>query len=907
MFHQSSKKVLLGVFVALLITMPVYAVKNFKVSNYGGAHQIWFEVEDFDERNPTTDDFVRIVDAADAFGKAINRGGGSGMIRWTFDISKAGGKGGTWYFWARVINPGNTSDYMLVKGDPGDTQIPTTPPFPGGDGVAPFDNADDRIFEQTDGPPWTWTPSNHEEGHTKVLQDGENTMYIFDRQGDSTVFWDVFMWTDNTNYRPTDDDYKNAVIPLPGAATNPSPVNEAKDVPRDVVLSWTPGEFAPSTNGHKVYLSENLNDVTGGIGGVTESASSHAPGLLDFDKTYYWRVDEVNGPPDYTVYPGKVWSFTTEPFAYPIQNVTATASSSAADKGPENTVNGSGLDSSGLLHDTVGDKHMWLSGIAGPQPAWIEFQFNNVYKLYEMWVWNSNESLESVLGFGFKDVTIEYSANGIDYTTLGTTHQFARAPGTPGYAHNTTIDFGGAVARYVRLTANNNWGGILQQYGLSEVRFFYIPVWAREPKPPSGATNVDADVTFGWRAGREAAQHDVYLSTDQQAVIDSNTPVITVTNASYGPVSLDLGQTYYWKVNEVNLAETPTTLDGNVWSFTTRQFLVIDDFESYNDLETTDPASNRIFNAWIDGYGTTTNGSIVGYENPPFAEQRILNTGKQAMPFFYDNSKTARYSEAELTLSPAQDWTKHGITALSLSFCGDPNNAIEQMYLKLNGSKVVYGGDAGDIKQKWYHQWNIDLASFGVNLKNVTKLGIGFGNPTSPTPGGSGVVYFDDIRLYRVLPVPPAGIWIEAEAADSITAPMKIYEHPAASGGKCIGTTDDVGDSGGNPPAPAGTATYTFTVEGGTYKVSCRIIIPAGDSFWVRIPGATTQTINHSSGWVRWSDPPNSNNWYWHDVFSAEDNGETVLFTLPAGKHTLLVAYREDCALMDAIVISKVN
>jgi hypothetical protein len=418
---------------------------------------------------------------------------------------------------------------------------------------------------------------------------------------------------------------------------------------------------------------------------------------------------------------------------------------------------------------------------------------------------------------------------------------------------------------------------------------------------------VDADVTLGWRAGREAAQHDVYLSTNEQAVIDGNTPVITVTKASYGPVSLDLGQTYYWKVNEVNLAETPTTIDGDVWSFTTRQFLVVDDFESYNDLDTTDPLSKRIFNAWIDGYGTTTNGSIIGYENPPFAEQRILNTGKQAMPFFYNNSTTARYSEAELTLSPPQDWTKHGITALSLSFCGDPNNAIEQMYLKVNSSKVLYGGDAGDIKRKWYQQWNIDLASLGVNLKNVTKLSIGFGSATSTTPGGSGVVYFDDIRLYRVLPVPPAGIWIEAEAADSITEPMKIYDHHAASGGKCIGTTDDVGDSGGNPPAPAGTATYTFTVEGGTYKVSCRIIIPAGDSFWVRIPGATTQTINHSSGWVRWSDPPNSNDWYWADVFSSEDNAETVLFTLPAGKHTLQIGYREDCALMDAIVISKVD
>jgi len=473
-----------------------------------------------------------------------------------------------------------------------------------------------------------------------------------------------------------------------------------------------------------------------------------------------------------------------------------------------------------------------------------------------MWVWNSNQSLEPVIGVGSKDVSIEYSVNGIDYTTLGTNHEFARAPGTPDYAHNTTVDMGGVLS---------------------------------------------------WRAGREAAQHDVYLSTDEQAVIDGNAPVVTMTEASHGPVSLHLSTAYYWKINEVNMAETPTTLDGDVWNFTTREFLVVDDFESYNGLDPTDPESNRIFNTWIDGYEQPTNGSLVGYDAPPFTEQSNVYTGKQAMPFFYDNSGTARYSEAELTLSPAQDWTKHGITVLSLRFCGDPNNAVEQMYAKLNGSKVVYDGDAADIATLQWKQWIIDVASFGTSLQNVTKLSIGFGDETSMTPGGSGKVLFDDIQLYRSVPEPPAGIWIEAEAADSITEPMKIYDDPRASGGQCIGTTDDVGDSSSAPPAPAGTATYTFTVEGGTYKISCRIIIPSGDSFWVRIPGATTQTTNHSSGWVRWSDPDDSNNWYWADVFSAEDDAEAVFFTMPAGTHTLEIGYREDAALMDAIVISKID
>jgi hypothetical protein len=215
---------------------------------------------------------------------------------------------------------------------------------------------------------------------------------------------------------------------------------------------------------------------------------------------------------------------------------------------------------------------MWFSD-SEPLGAWIEYEFDKVYKLHEMWVWNSNQMVELFVGYGFKDVTIEYSANGTDYATLGTTHQFAQAPGADGYAHNTTIDFGGAAAKYVRLTANSNWGDILPQYGLSEVRVFYIPVNATKPYPDSGATGVDVDVILGWRAGREAATHDAYVSADEQAVIDGTAPVATVTETSHGPLALDLDTIHYWKVNEVNEAETPTTWESTIWNFTTTDHL----------------------------------------------------------------------------------------------------------------------------------------------------------------------------------------------------------------------------------------------------------------------------------------------------------------------------------------------
>jgi len=321
MFHQSSKQILLGIFVILLLlTMPVYAVKNFKISNYAGGHQIWFEAEDYDERNPPTDQYYPVVDKAGAFGQTITRAGDAGgMIRWTFDISAADGRRGTWYFWARVLNPDNRSDFMLVEGDPGDTEIPTGPPFPGGDREPPFVNDDDRIFEDNVGPPWGWTGSSYGtpgEGYIKELQDGENTMYIFHRQGNNTVFWDVFMWADRSNYVPTDEDYRNAKIFVPSTASNPSPANGA--IIRDtwVSLNWSPEGLAAS---HDVYFGENFDDVNAGTGGTfrgNQTSNHFLVGLPGYPypdglvpgTTYYWRIDEVETD-GVTKHRGTVWSF----------------------------------------------------------------------------------------------------------------------------------------------------------------------------------------------------------------------------------------------------------------------------------------------------------------------------------------------------------------------------------------------------------------------------------------------------------------------------------------------------------------------------------------------------------------------------------------------------------------------
>ncbi|MGD8787010.1 MAG: hypothetical protein PVJ60_06270, partial [Phycisphaerales bacterium] len=489
------------------------------------------------------------------------------------------------------------------------------------------------------------------------------------------------------------------------AATKPDPKNEAIDVPRDIVLSWTPGKDILI---HDVYFGTSFTDVndatrTNPLGVLVsqgQGVNTYAPeGLLEYDRTYYWRIDEIEAGGS-MIHKGGIWSFTADRFAYPIpgQNITATASSNENGKGPENAINGSGLEETGLLHGRTGDT-MWLSNRNGEQPTWIEFEFDKVYPLHELWIWNSNEGLESVIGLGIRDVTIEHSVDGIDYTTLGTTYELPQAPGAENYAHNTTIELSGITAKFVRFTANSNWGGLLDQYGLSEVRFFFLPVHAKEPDPAPGAINIALEPTLNWRAGREAAEHNVYFSDDMLAVIDGTANVTTVTDASYGPLDLDLAKTYYWRVDEVNSAQTPAVWQGDLWSFTTSKYLVIDDFEDYNDYE-----PDRVFDAWPDGWNSTTNGSTIGYPNPNFAdgehfaETTIVHSGAQAMPYFYDNSVGS--SEATMTLESRRNWAEKSINNLVLWFRGNPPGFVEEPVgtYTINASGTDISGTADEFR-----------------------------------------------------------------------------------------------------------------------------------------------------------------------------------------------------------------
>ncbi len=484
----------------------------------------------------------------------------------------------------------------------------------------------------------------------------------------------------------------------PEKATAPVPADGAYLEETWGNFSWTPGALAVS---HDVYLGDNYDDVNDGAPDSSgfrgnQVATFFVAGFPGFPypdglvpgTTYYWRIDEVNDTEPNSPWKGDVWSFSVP---------------------PKTAYNPDPADDAESVH--------------------------------------SNYDLSWTPGFGAKLHTVYFGDNFDDVD---------KAAG--GLSQGVTTYDPGPL----KLAKTYYWR--VDEFDIidthkGDVWSFITEGAVGSPNPSNGSVEVNQTPTLTWSPGVYGASHQVYFGTDKDAVkyADTGSPEYKGTGdlgaQNYDPGKLLWDVTYYWRIDEVNNVNPDSPWAGPAWSFTTADFLVVDDFESYNDLDPADPESNRIFNAWIDGYDDPANGSLVGYDTPPFAEQTIVHGGSQSLPIYYDNS--VGYSEAALTLTYLRDWTENGINTLSIWFRGDSDNAAELLYVALDGSAVVSHDNPDAAQITTWTQWNIDLQAFadqGVNLANVNTIAIGLGNKNNPVAGGSGTIYIDDIRLYRLTP-----------------------------------------------------------------------------------------------------------------------------------------------------------
>ena len=450
----------------------------------------------------------------------------------------------------------------------------------------------------------------------------------------------------------------------PMTAYNPSPGNGAAFIDgTNLSLTWASGYGAKL---HYVYFGDDYDTVANATtGGRLIGLTSYKPGPLEIDKTYYWRVDESAGPT--ILYPGEVWSFKT-----------------AKEGGGIKAQYYNGMNFDNLVLTRIDPQINFNWGDPGSPDTsvnvdqfsarWtgeVEAAFTETYTFYTT---SDDGARLWVNGVQLVDSWVDQSAtehSGTIDLVAGTTYSLIME-----YYENT----GGAVAE-LRWSSPSTPKQLIPQAALS------LPVRASAPSPASGATGTKLTPILKWSPGDFAVSHEVYFGTDADAVrnADKSSPEYKGTkalgNESYDPGKLAWFTSYYWRIDEVNAVNPDSPWSGNVWSFTTGDFILIDNFEEYNSGE------NQIWYSWKDGlgygapgtdsyYAGNGTGAAVGDETTSsYTEETIFHDGgHQSMPLSYDNNKTgfSKYSETELTLTDTRDWTDENVAELSIWFRGYP-------------------------------------------------------------------------------------------------------------------------------------------------------------------------------------------------------------------------------------------
>jgi hypothetical protein len=536
-----------------------------------------------------------------------------------------------------------------------------------------------------------------------------------------------------------------------------------KWVDTDAQLMWASGFNASS---HNVYFGTDETAVANGTGNTSKGnlpGTSYDPGPLAENTTYYWRVDEIDTSD--MKHDGQVWSFTTLGPIPAGAGIKAEYYQWSGSSPPDPAAAFSDLRLT-RVDPTI--DFSWPQG-ESPDPGIQEEQFS------ARWTGELNVPVSATYSFSTNTddgvrVWVDEQLiidNWTDHSPFVDTSDPLDLDAGP---HSIRMEY---YENSVGAVAQLFWEGDCIERQIIPAVALSPPLRASNPRPADASVDVKQTPTLRWDAGYKATQHDVYFGTDATAVAKADTTTTGVYRgrqnpASYNPAALQWNTNYYWRIDEVNNLHPDSPWKGSTWSFTTADFIVVDDFEDYNDF-----TPDRIWQTWRDGVGYTEpppgyagngTGSQVGNDDSPYTEQTTVHSGRQAMTFRYTNDGStlkALYSEAEREWAVPQDWTRKSIKALTLWFYGDAANAVEPLYVGVQdslgtrkdvpheNSSVVLAGD--------WQEWNIDLKEFanaGVNLTSIKKMYIGVGNRLAPQTGGTGTLYFDDIRLYKPRCVP---------------------------------------------------------------------------------------------------------------------------------------------------------
>ncbi len=440
---------------------------------------------------------------------------------------------------------------------------------------------------------------------------------VDDLIADTTYYWRI----DAVNDVNPDSPWKGQIWSFtlaPQVASAPSPTDGAMFVKPSTTLSWAPGLNAES---HTVYIGDNFDDVNNATGGTSQPESDYTPEApLETGKFYYWRVDEFDGS---DTHKGDIWSFETPPFieisdpnlvgwwkldgeyldlgyVFDYSGYNHHGSLQGDPQLIEGHA-GNALEFDGVDDYINIDEYKGINAIDGVQQP---FSVVNWFRIapgasdgnVEMVTWGTSAGQQRLTWRVHQGrLRTEHASGnlrGNTYVDDDEWHHGAlvvteganlRVPATRLYVDGVEdTTFSGSDNTYnltagadVRIGMSGPQNGRYFPGSIDDVRIFDKVITDNEvkiiagvlesskPDPADGAKIVDSLAILTWSPGPFGAEFDVYFGTNPEP--GAAELVGRVSEATHIVTGLAEGQTYYWRIDDVE-ADGTTMHTGNVWS-----------------------------------------------------------------------------------------------------------------------------------------------------------------------------------------------------------------------------------------------------------------------------------------------------------------------------------------------------
>jgi hypothetical protein len=496
-------------------------------------------------------------------------------------------------------------------------------------------------------------------------------------------------------------------------ATVSDPTQARAPVPQDgatvqlvdaKAIIWTPGNRAVR---HDVYFgvdqdavtNADTSDMTGIYRGRRNESGYILPETLEWGRTYYWRIDEIEA--DDTAHTGPIWSFTVADY---------------------------------LLVDDFEDYD------AGDNQIWY--------------------SWKDGVGYGSPDEPNSYYAgNGTgaavgDETTASYTEEIiVRGTGhSMPYSYNNNKE---GYAKYSEAQMTLSYPRDWTEQEVAELSLWFIgfpPYVGSFTEEPAGTYTMTASGIDIWDASDEF--HFAYKEISDEVSISIQAQVLSVGHVDdWSKAGVMIRDSLDPNSAHAMVAITPIN---GVWYG--RRFAAGESSTSTKDPNITAPqwvklerSTGGIVRAYysLDGNTWTRLGlEVVSMKTPIYVGLALTSHNPDA---------TCEASFANVSFPDTnvdQQWFDQDVGILA--------NAPEPIYVAVaNGTAepvVIYHDDPNATVIDTWTEWTIPLQTFadqGIDLTDVDKIAIGIGTKDNMTiPGGSGKMFFDDIRLYRSQPEP---------------------------------------------------------------------------------------------------------------------------------------------------------